>query len=62
MIDEIEAGIHHTDSIAFVGSKSKIQQLSAEQRQKIANGTYDGKVIFLHRTDTFKHRLFGLEN
>jgi protein-arginine kinase activator protein McsA len=60
VINEIENGAKHFDSetnqqYTFVGSKNKIQQLSPELQERIANGQYKGKVIFLHRQDSFKH-------
>jgi hypothetical protein len=40
---------------SFVGAKSKIGQLNGDMRLLIANGSFRGRVVFLHRLDAFAH-------
>lgn len=40
----------------FVGAKSKIGQLE-DVRELLANGSFRGRVVFLHRVDAFAHAI-----
>jgi hypothetical protein len=42
-------------SATFVGAKSKVGQLDVSLVERIANGTFGGRVVFLHRVDAFAH-------
>lgn len=41
----------------FVGAKSKVGQLDSELFERVANGTFRGRVVFLHRLDAFAHTI-----
>lgn len=41
----------------IIGAKSKVGQLDDEIFQRVANGTFRGRVVFLHRLDAFAHTI-----
>ena len=40
---------------ALFAHKSKIGQLSSAQREALASGTFNSRVVLLHRLDAFRH-------
>lgn len=48
---------HVHANATFVGAKSKVGQLDVSLMERIANGTFAGRVVFLHRLDAFAHTI-----